>query len=47
MTGTMGGLTPVLSADGRVLGNGKPGPVTGQLAELFAQLTAMSGTPVC
>ena len=47
VTGTMGGLTPVLSLDGRVIGTGKPGPVTERLAELFAQLTASSGTPVC
>ena len=47
VTGTMGGLTPVLSLDGRVIGTGKPGPVTERLAELFAQLTACGGTPVC
>ena len=47
VTGTMGGLTPVLSLDGRVIGTGKPGPVTERLSELFAQLTASSGTPVC
>jgi branched-chain amino acid aminotransferase len=47
VTGTMGGLTPVLSLDGRVIGTGKPGPVTERLAELFAHLTASSGTQVC
>ncbi len=47
VTGTMGGLTPVLALDGRPIGDGKPGPVTAQLTELFAQLTATSGTPVC
>jgi len=47
VTGTMGGLTPVLTLDGRPIGDGKPGPVTAQLTELFAQLTATSGTPVC
>ena len=46
VTGTMGGLTPVLALDGRPIGDGKPGPVTAQLTELFAQLTATSGTPV-
>ena len=47
VTGTMGGLTPVLFLDGRVIGDGKPGQVTNQLTDLFAQLTASSGTEVC
>jgi len=47
VTGTMGGLTPVLTVDGRTIGAGKPGPVTAQLSDLFAQLTATSGTQVC
>ncbi|MGO8956810.1 MAG: aminotransferase class IV [Streptosporangiaceae bacterium] len=47
VTGTMGGLTPVLALDGRVIGTGKPGPVTARLTDLFAGLTADSGTPVC
>ena len=44
VTGTMGGLAPVTSLDGRVIGSGKPGPVTGQLSGLYAELTAHSGT---
>ena len=32
VTGTMGGLTPVLALDGRPIGDGKPGPVTARLA---------------
>jgi branched-chain amino acid aminotransferase len=47
VTGTMGGLTPVLAVDGRTIGTGKPGPVTAQLTGLFAELTATSGTQVC
>jgi len=47
VTGTMGGLAPVLFLDGRVIGDGKPGQVTNQLTDLFAQLTASSGTEVC
>jgi branched-chain amino acid aminotransferase len=47
VTGTMGGLTPVLALDGRPIGDGKPGQVTAQLTDLFAQLTATSGTQVC
>ncbi len=46
VTGTMGGLTPVLALDGRPIGDGKPGPVTARLTELFAGLTATSGTLV-
>ena len=47
VTGTMGGLTPVLALDGRPIGDGKPGPVTARLAQEYAQLTATSGTQVC
>ena len=47
VTGTMGGLSPVLALDGRPIGAGKPGPVTAQLTELFCGLTASSGTEVC
>ena len=46
VTGTMGGLAPVLSVDGRVIGDGTPGPVTKRLTALYADLTATSGTPV-
>jgi branched-chain amino acid aminotransferase len=46
VTGTMGGLVPVVTVDGRPIGDGKPGPVTKNLTALFADLTATSGTPV-
>jgi branched-chain amino acid aminotransferase len=46
VTGTMGGIVPVLAVDGRQIGTGKAGPVTQRLAALFADLTASSGTPV-
>jgi len=46
VTGTMGGLTPVIAIDGRTIGGGSPGSVTGRLTGLFADLTARSGTPV-
>ncbi len=45
-TGTMGELAGVVRLDGRVLGDGSPGPVTRRLAQLYAQLTASEGTPV-
>src|SRR6478752_10357879 len=46
VTGTMGGLAPVLSVDGRTIGDGAPGPVTKRLTALYADLTATTGTPV-
>jgi branched-chain amino acid aminotransferase len=46
VTGTMGGLAPVVRVDGRVIGDGTPGPVTKSLTALFADLTATTGTPV-
>ena len=46
VTGTMGGLAPVVRVDGRTIGDGTPGPVTKRLTLLFADLTAATGTPV-
>jgi branched-chain amino acid aminotransferase len=46
VTGTMGGLVPVLRVDGRTIGDGTAGPVTKRLTALFAELTATTGTPV-
>jgi branched-chain amino acid aminotransferase len=46
VTGTMGGLAPVVSVDGRSIGDGSIGPVTKHLTELYANLTATSGTEV-
>ena len=47
VTGTMGGLAPVIRVDGRPIGNrNTPGPVTKRLTALFADLTATTGTPV-
>jgi branched-chain amino acid aminotransferase len=46
VTGTMGGLTPVVRVDGRAIGDAIPGPVTKRLTALFADLTATTGTPV-
>jgi branched-chain amino acid aminotransferase len=46
VTGTMGGIAPVIKVDGRVIGDGQPGPVTRKLTELLAGLTATTGTPV-
>jgi branched-chain amino acid aminotransferase len=46
VTGTMGGLAPVVSVDGRAIGDGTVGPVTKQLTELYAHLTGTTGTEV-
>jgi branched-chain amino acid aminotransferase len=46
VTGTMGGLAPVISVDGRAIGDGAAGPVTKQLTELYANLIAGAGTTV-
>ncbi len=46
VTGTMGGLAPVIAVDGRTIGDGVAGPVTKHLTELYANLTATTGTVV-
>src|SRR5580698_1496585 len=46
VTGTMGGIAPVVALDGRKIGDGTPGPVTDQLSKLLADLTARTGTPI-
>jgi branched-chain amino acid aminotransferase len=46
VTGTMGGLAPVISVDGRSIGDGSTGPVTKQLTELYANLAGSTGTTV-
>ena len=43
-SGTMGELTPVLEADGRVIGNGKLGEVTKRLQQLHRDYAFANGT---
>jgi len=45
-TGTMGELAAVTQLDGRPIGDGGAGPMTGRLSELFAQRTAAEGVTV-
>lgn len=45
-SGTMGELAAVTRLDGRVLGSGRPGPVTLRLTALFRELTAREGTRI-
>jgi len=42
----MGELAAVTRVDGRVIGDGRPGPMTGRLTELFRALTAREGSVV-
>jgi len=42
-TGTMGELSPVLEVDGRTIGDGSIGPLTGRMQGLYAELTASAG----
>jgi branched-chain amino acid aminotransferase len=35
VTGTLGGITPVTRIDGRTIGDGQPGPVTGRIADWY------------
>ncbi len=46
VTGTMGGIAPVISIDGRTIGDGTPGPVTLRLTGMLDDLIKKSGTPV-
>src|SRR4051812_17280104 len=46
LTGTGAVLIPVVKIDGRVVGNGKPGPVTKSLVEKYKALTKVSGEPI-
>ena len=45
-TGTMGELAAVTRIDGRLIGDGRPGPMTARLTGLFRELTAREGTVV-
>jgi branched-chain amino acid aminotransferase len=36
-TGTMGELAAVTTVDGRTIGDGKPGPMTARLSDLYAK----------
>ena len=45
-TGTMGELAAVIKIDNRFIGDGKPGPMTKRLSELYAHRTAAEGVSV-
>jgi branched-chain amino acid aminotransferase len=46
LTGTGAELIPVVKIDGRVIGSGKPGPVTKDLVNRYHALTKVSGEPI-
>lgn len=46
LTGTAAEVIPVVKVDGRVIGQGKPGPVTRQLLERFQDVTNRTGEPI-
>jgi branched-chain amino acid aminotransferase len=46
VTGTMGGITPVVSVDGRAIGSAGPGAMTTRVRNAYALLTATTGTPL-
>ena len=43
LTGTAAELIPVVRIDGRVIGTGRPGPVTAKLLKLFHEVTRKDG----
>ena len=46
LTGTGAEIVPVVKIDGRVIGNGKPGPFTRRLVADYRSLTKTSGEPI-
>jgi branched-chain amino acid aminotransferase len=43
LTGTAADIMPVVTIDGRVIGSGKPGPVTHRLQKAFREVTKTDG----
>jgi branched-chain amino acid aminotransferase len=46
LTGTAAEIIPAVQLDRRLIGNGRPGPITLQLIESFRELTRATGTPI-
>src|SRR6185436_11814530 len=46
LTGTGAEIVPVVKIDGRVIGNGEPGPITKKLVEKYRALTQSTGDPI-
>jgi branched-subunit amino acid aminotransferase/4-amino-4-deoxychorismate lyase len=45
-TGTMGELTPIIEADGRIIADGKPGGLTRRLQKLHREYAYEHGEPL-
>lgn len=46
LTGTAAEIIPVSKLDGRVIGQGRPGPITKNLMRAFHELTRLEGEPI-
>src|SRR5437762_12168522 len=46
LTGPAAGFIPVVQADGRPIGTGKPGPITTRMIARFREITRETGTPI-
>jgi len=46
VTGTAAEVAPITLIDGRVIGTGKPGPITRQMIESFKVIVQKEGTPI-
>jgi branched-chain amino acid aminotransferase len=46
LTGTAAEVIPVVKADGRTIGSGKPGSLTTKIIGRFRELTRETGTPI-
>jgi branched-chain amino acid aminotransferase len=46
LTGTGAEIIPAVKIDGRVIGKGRPGPITGRLIRWYHELTKTTGEPI-
>ena len=46
VTGTAAESAPITKLDGRIIGTGKPGPMTMKMVEAFDKITQSTGTPI-
>ena len=46
VTGTAAEIAPMTKIDGRIIADGKPGPVTKKLMKAYSKLTQTTGTPI-
>ncbi|WP_342303910.1 branched-chain-amino-acid transaminase [Methanolobus sp. ZRKC5] len=46
VTGTAAEAAPLVKVDGRPIGDGKPGPITKKMVEVFDRVTTTTGTPI-